>query len=232
MLEVECRIRDGFSVLKGNIMSKVLYIKGNPKSTEHSFSLQLGEGFLSAYRAAHPSSSVETLDLYDDYIPLLDADVFSAWGKFRGGQAGELTAEEGRKIARMNELQTQFLDADRIILAAPIWNYGYPPMVKAYIDTAVVIAGKTFAYTDQGPVGLLKGKDIKVAVLESAGSFYSGTPMEGHMVWRHHIQGVLNYIGIQDISFTAAEGMAVDPESAPALLEKALSSARELAPTF
>ena len=213
-------------------MSKVLYIKGNPKSTENSFSLQLAEGFLSAYRAANPSSTVETLDLYDDYVPLLDADVLSAWGKFRSGKAGELTAEEGRKIARMDELQTQFLSADRIILAAPIWNFGYPPMVKAYLDAAMVIVGKTFAYTDKGPVGLLKGKDIKVAILESAGGFYSGTPMEGHMVWRQHIQGMLNYIGIEDVTFISAEGMAADPEGAPALLEKALSRARDLAPAF
>ena len=213
-------------------MSKVLYIKGNPKSTEHSFSLQLAEGFLSAYRTAHPSSTIETLDLYEDYVPLLDADVLSAWGKFQTGRASELTADEGRKIARMDELQTQFLSADRIILAVPIWNFGYPPMVKAYIDAAVVIAGKTFAYSDQGPVALLKGKDIKVAVLESAGGFYTGTPMEAGMVWRQHIQGILGYIGIQDVTFISAEGMAVDPEGAPALLERALSRVRELAPMF
>lgn len=213
-------------------MSKLLYVKGTPKSTEHSFSLQLAEGFLKAYRLAHPSSTIETLDLYNDDVPLLDADVLSAWGKFQSGRASELTVDEGRKIARMDELQTQFLSADRIILAAPIWNFGYPPMVKAYIDAAVVVTGKTFAYSDQGPVGLLKGKGIKVAVLESAGGFYSGTPMEGGMVWRQHIQGMLNYIGIEDVTFISAEGMAADPESAPALLEKALGRARELAPTF
>lgn len=207
----------------------MLFIKGTPKSTEDSFSLKLAEQFLSTYKEKNPGSTVEMLDLYSEEIPLIDADVLSAWGKFQTGKAGELTPTETQKITRLNVLQDQFLRAQYIVLAAPVWNFGYPPLVKAYIDAAVVVTGKTFSFGEGGSVGLLKGKGKKFIVLEAAGGIYTGTPMEQFAVWRQHLKGVLGFIGIDDVTFVAVEGVNADPASAQKILNETIEKAQSVA---
>ncbi len=88
----------------------------------------------------------------------IDADVFAAWGKFAAGEGFEaLTEVQQQKIAAMNTNLETFMNADRYVFVTPMWNFSYPPVVKAYLDN-VAIAGKTFKYTENGPVGLLEGK--------------------------------------------------------------------------
>lgn len=79
-------------------MTKLLYVTVNPKATEHSFSLQVGEAFLESYKAANPSAEVEVLDLYNETVQEIDTDVLSAWGKFATGE--ELTEVEIAKSVR------------------------------------------------------------------------------------------------------------------------------------
>ena len=77
------------------------------------------------------------------------------------GGAGEgfeaLTEVQQQKVATMNTNLETFMNADRYVFVTPMWNFSYPPVVKAYLDN-VAIAGKTFKYTENGPVGLLEGK--------------------------------------------------------------------------
>ena len=213
-------------------MSNVLFVKGHPSNADTSVSVHLAERFLETYKASNPNDTVTVLDLYKDNIPLLDADVLNAYGKFQSGRASEVTPEEGAKVARIGQLSDQFVASDKIIFAAPMWNFGYPSMVKAYIDTGVVAQGKTFQYTPEGPVGMLKGKGKKALILEASGGVYTGTPMEAYTHSSSHLKGILGFIGIEDVSFISAEGMAQSPEKRDEIIAEATSRAVALAATF
>ena len=214
-------------------MAKVLYIKGHPATNaERSVSLTLAEHFISAYKAMHMSDTVTTVDLYSDDIPLIDAEVLSGWDKLRFGHAGSVTLAEHAKLNRLTVLSDQFVAADKYIFAAPMWNMGYPPMVKAYIDGAMIVQGKTFAYTDQGPVALLRGQDKKAIILEASGGQYLGTPMAAHTAASHYLRTMLNYIGVDSVEVVTAEGMVQTPEKRDAIIQAAEARAAKLVRTF
>ena len=206
-------------------MTQVLFVKGTPKSTAHSTSLQLGAAFLDAYRAAHPGANITELDLYEDHIPLIDEDVMNGWGKLAAQE--ELSHHEARKVQRLSELVDQFLAADVVVFAAPMWNFGYPPMVKAYMD-AVAVAGKTFRYTERGPVGLAGGK--RAVVLEARGNVYSdGAPFASAQHSASHLVSFLGLLGVTDVEVVVAEGLALDPAQSGDILAQAAARAAEVA---
>jgi FMN-dependent NADH-azoreductase len=209
-------------------MATILFVKAHPGTASTSISLKLAEKFLEAYKTANPTDTLELLDLYTDDIPLIDADVMSAWGK--GGQ--NLTDLETQKVTRMAALQDQFIRADKVIFAAPMWNFGYPPMLKAYIDAAVVVGGKTFGYTAQGPVPLLKDQGRKAIVLEARGSHFSGTPMDAFTHSYNHLKGLLNFIGIDEVQLIPAEGVAQFPDKREEIIASALTNVSSAAQQF
>ncbi|MGA8943711.1 MAG: NAD(P)H-dependent oxidoreductase, partial [Thermoactinomyces sp.] len=133
-------------------MAKILYITANPKPEPESFSLRLGRSFIEKVKELSPHDEIVEIDLYQTEIPFIDADVFSGWGKLAKGK--ELSAKEREKVERINELTDQFVDADKYVFVTPMWNLSIPPRLKLYIDS-ICIAGKTFKYTEKGPVGLL-----------------------------------------------------------------------------
>ena len=211
-------------------MANVLFVKAHPGSSSHSVSLGMADKFLETYKTSNPSDTVTTLDLYAEEIPLIDNDVLSAWGKFQSGQAATVTAEEGRKVARLNVLSDQFVAADKVIFAAPMWNFGYPSMMKVYMDGAMVVAGKTFSYTPQGPVGLLKGK--KAVILEASGGVYTGTPMEAYTHASNHLKGILGFVGISDVTVVKAEGMSQTPDKRDEIIASANVNVASAATSF
>jgi FMN-dependent NADH-azoreductase len=208
-------------------MAKVLYVTANPKPVEMSFGLRLGESFLDAYKQHSPNDTIERLDLYKEEIPLIDALVLGAWGK--AAQNQELTAEEQRVLGRMNELVDQFLSADKVVFVTPLWNLSYPPMLKAYIDN-IVIAGKTFKYTEQGPQGLAGGK--RVVHIQARGGVYSEGPAVDFEFTNKYLQGIMGFIGITDYHHVFVEGMAATPDKADEIFAAAEQKAREVAAEF
>ena len=113
-----------------------------------------------------------------------------------------------------------------------MWNMGYPPMVKAYIDGAMIVQGKTFAYTDQGAVALLRGSGKKAVILEASGGQYLGTPMAAHTAASHYLKTMLSYIGVDDVEVITAEGMVQTPDKRDAIIQAAEAQAVKLASTF
>ncbi|TYR81211.1 FMN-dependent NADH-azoreductase [Priestia megaterium] len=208
-------------------MANVLYVKVNPQVDEASFSTRLAQVFLDEYQTANPNDTVTTLDVYKETIPLIDGDVLQAWGKAGAGQ--ELTAVEAEKVARMNELVDQFLQADKVVFSAPMWNLSYPPLMKAYIDN-ILIAGKTFKYTENGPVGL--AGDKKVVVLEARGGIYTEGPGAELEFTQRYLRTVMGFIGIQDFQLVVSEGMAATPAEAENIFAKAAEEAKTVAKTF
>ncbi|MDQ0245441.1 FMN-dependent NADH-azoreductase [Bacillus fengqiuensis] len=208
-------------------MAKVLYVKANPKTDDMSFSARLANTFLDAYQTEHPEDTVEMLDLYNTYLPLIDGDVLSGWGKLAAG--AELTGEETKKVTRLGELVDQFLAADKVVFSAPMWNFGFPPLMKAYID-AIAVAGKTFKYTENGPVGL--SGDKKVVLLEARGGVYSEGPATSMEHTQSYLKAVLSFLGVQDFTLVVAEGMAAAPAEGEAIFTASAEKAKEAAKNF
>lgn len=211
-------------------MSKVLYITANPKDKEVSYSLSVGEAFIQEYGKNNSQDEIVRLDLYKVEVPLIDEVVFSAWGKFAQGVGFEgLTQEEQTKIISMNNLLEEFLSADKYVFVTPLWNFTVPPKMKAYLDN-ICIAGKTFKYTENGPVGLLTGK--KAVHVQARGGIYSSGPASEIEMGDKYINTILNFIGINDRQSIIIEGANAAPDKAAEIKERALEKAVEVAKTF
>ena len=206
-------------------MSNVLLVKGHPLTSETSFSIKGLEAFKAPYTAANPDDTITVLDVFADNVPEIDADIANAFNALASGQAFDtLTAEQQAKIGRFGELTDQFLAADKVVIANPLWNLQIPTRLKAWVDT-INVAGKTFKYTAEGPVGLATGK--KVLHIQANGGVYGGNDFASV-----YLNGILNFIGIDDITSVYIEGHAYAPEQADQILVDAVAKIETIAKTF
>jgi len=120
----------------------------------------------------------------------------------------------------------EFLAADTIVIGAPMYNFSAPTQHKAWIDR-IVVAGKTFQYTANGPEGLAKGKRVIIGL--ARGGFYNqGSPAAALEHLETYLRGVFNFIGIEP-EFVAADGLAISPEQRAESLKLALGETVRLA---
>lgn len=180
----------------------------------NSVSRQLSAEAVKAWVAVHPNTKVEYLDLAVNTPPHLGADAMG----FRTGQDAKTEAEREQN-AISETLVSQFLEADIVVIGAPFYNFSIPTQLRSWIDR-VLQAGRTFRYTANGPEGLAGGK--KVIVLESRGGVYSTS--EGGRAMEHqetYLQTIFGFIGITDVHFARAEGLAMGPEARASAISKA-----------
>ena len=202
---------------------KVRSVLANPKTVENSASLKIEQAFTAALKAKRPDAQVVTIDVYKDEVPLLDAKLLPA---FFGAPAAD--AETERKRARQKAILDQFLAADLLVIATPMWNFNAPPMLKAFIDT-ILVAGKTFKYTATGPVGLVPGK--KVVVCNASGGVYEGAAA-GFDTLTPMLKTQLGFIGVTDVTVLNAPGQGAGGEKAAASTAAAVAKAKEAAAQF
>jgi FMN-dependent NADH-azoreductase len=211
-------------------MTKVLYITAHPLDDTQSYSMAVGKAFIETYKEVNPDHEIVHIDLYKEYIPQIDADVLSGWGKLQSGKGfEELSSEEKAKVGRLSELCEQFISADKYIFVTPLWNFSFPPVMKAYID-AVAAAGKTFKYTEQGPVGLLTDK--KALHIQARGGFYSEGPAAEMEMGHRYLSVMMQFFGVPSFEGLFVEGHAAMPDKAQEIKENAIARAKELAHTF
>ncbi|TBL73351.1 FMN-dependent NADH-azoreductase [Paenibacillus thalictri] len=211
-------------------MATVLYITAHPLDHQASYSMAVGKQFIESYREANPGDEVVTLDLYNLNIPHIDADVFSGWGKLRSGSSfDQLSDAEKAKVARLNEIVDQYVAADKYVYVSPMWNFSFPPVLKAYID-AICMAGKTFKYTENGPVGLLSDK--KAIHIQASGGVYSEGPAAGFESGHSFLKKIMQFHGVTNFEGIFVEGMNAFPDQAQSIKEKALEKAKETAKQF
>ncbi|WP_339295705.1 NAD(P)H-dependent oxidoreductase [Paenibacillus sp. FSL W7-1279] len=209
-------------------MTTVLYITAHPLDSQSSFSLAVGEEFIETYRQANPTDEVVHLDLYQENIPQIDADVLRGWEKLRTGSSfNQLSDAEKSKVDRLGAIVDQFVTADKYVYVSPMWNFSVPPVLKAYTD-ATSIPGKTFRYTKNGPIGLLPDK--KALHIQASGSIYSEGPLAPLEMGYSYLNKVLQFYGISTEAILV-EGTA-SSEQAPAIKEKAIAHAKEVAQRF
>ena len=170
-----------------------------------SVSRQLSAAIVAAACAAHPGLEVARLDLARDPIGHLTGAHIAIW---QGG-APE-TPALAEEVAAGNAALDAFLAADIVVIGAPMYNFGIPSQLKAWIDR-LAVAGKTFRYTANGPEGLAGGK--KVIVASSRGGVYSGdTVMAAFDYQEKYLRAVFSFFGITDVTFVRAEGIAIGEE--------------------
>ena len=164
-------------------------------------SSRLAGEVVAALKKQHPDAHVVVRDLVKEPVPHLDAERFKS-------QAGKELVEELQR-------------ADVLVLGLPMYNFGVPSQLKAWFDH-IARAGLTFKYTDKGSVGLLTGK--KAYVLATRGGLYAGTATDTQT---QYVRQFLAFLGIEDVEFIYAEGLAMSKERQEAALRAALSAIRE-----
>ncbi|MFS2257897.1 FMN-dependent NADH-azoreductase [Bacillus safensis] len=211
-------------------MSTLLYITAHPSSPSESYSLTVGEAFISAYQEAHPEDRVVRLDLYKTDIPQIDQDVIESWAKLQSRQSfDELQPNHQKKLEALAHLLDQFCQADKYVFVNPMWNFSHPPVMKAYID-AICMRGKTFQYTEHGPIGLLNNK--KAIHIQACGGIYTTGPQQDKEIGSRHLQTVLNFIGVTSFDKILVEGMSYTPHLAEEIKTAAVDQAKEKAKVF
>jgi len=166
-----------------------------------------------------PEDSLIIRDLAAEPVPHLTAERFAAFTT----PESERTDEQHVTITYSDSLIAELRTADVIVLGLPMYNFGVPSTLKAYFDH-IARAGETFRYTSEGPKGLLTGK--KAYVLTTRGGTYQDTPMDTQAPY---VRIFLGFLGITDVEFVYAEGLARGESHKNQALDGARASILELA---
>ncbi|NVE94209.1 FMN-dependent NADH-azoreductase [Altererythrobacter lutimaris] len=176
-------------------MSTVLHITASIRS-EESVSRNLSSTIVDGLRDKF-GADVITRNLSANDLPYVSAERFAA----NGTPPAERTAEQQQLAAIADELIEELQRADTIVMGIPIYNFGVPATVKAWADL-VARAGTTFKYTENGPVGLLEGKKVYLAV--ASGGTAVGSEIDFMTPW---LKQFLGFLGLTDVEIVAADGI-------------------------
>jgi len=192
-------------------MSTLLQINAS-LSGANGHSSRLAQRFVADWQATHPQGRVIVRDLASDPVPHLTAERFQAFLS----QPGARTDEQRKHAAYSDALIEELKTADTIVFAVPMYNFSIPSTLRAYFDH-IARAGVTFRYNADGPEGLLKGK--KTYVFIARGGIYT----DAADTQTPYLKQFLGFIGLTDVTFVFAEGLAMGDESR----EKSLSQAHD-----
>ena len=170
---------------------------------DNSASRAISRSIVDQLRAFDPGAAMLTRDLVREPLPHLTLDAFAD-----------------------SSVLDEFLGADTIVIGAPMYNFTLPTQLKAWLDR-ILIAGKTFRYTADGPEGLTKGKRVIVA-LARGGIYDAGSPAAALEHLETYLRGVFNFIGIQP-EFVAADGLNISAEQRETSVKQALGETVRLA---
>jgi len=199
-------------------MNTLLHINSSLFS-EQGQSSQLAAQYVTDWMAANPHGRVISRDLARDPVSHLTAERFQAFL----ADPARRTAAQAAHVAYSDALVQELRAADTIVLALPMYNFGVPSALKAYFDH-IARSGVTFRYTEKGPVGLMTGK--RAVVIATRGGLYAGTPLDTQT---GYVRDFLRFIGIGDVQFVHAEGLAMGEAPKTAAIEKARHALRTLA---
>ncbi len=196
-------------------MSKVLYIKANPKDDNDSITFKLSNSFINEYIKNNPEDEVKVVDLYKEGVTFL---------------SNRDLEEMEKENSIIYKYAKEFAEADKYVFAAPMWNLSFPAILKAYFDY-ITLVDVTFKYTDKGPVGLLKNK--KALHIVTRGGSYNLPPKCLFEMGDKYIRFILMFMGIKDITTIAINRTNVlKGEAREASILDAENKAKELAKEF
>src|SRR5688572_4830268 len=193
-------------------MKTLLLLKSSIYSNNGQSS-RLADEVVAGWRAANPGGRVITRDLARNPVPHITEERFAALL----AKPGERTREQQVVVDFSDTLIRELQSADTIVLGLPMYNFGVPSTLKAYFDH-IARAGVTFKYTAAGAVGLLTGK--KVYVTAARGGLYAGTPLDTQTAY---VRTFLAFLGMSEVEFIYAEGLAISESSKEAALKRAMT---------
>jgi FMN-dependent NADH-azoreductase len=182
-------------------------------------SSRLARQFVAEWRKANASGEVVVRDIGREPVPHLTAERFQSFLAKPEERSDAQRAVADYSDALIDELRR----ADVIVLGLPMYNFGVPSSLKAYFDH-IARSGVTFRYTEKGPQGLLTGK--KAYVFAARGGLYAGTPLDTQT---GYVRDFLRFLGIDDVEFVYAEGLAMGEASKSRALANAERSIQSLA---
>jgi len=196
-------------------MKNVLLVLSSPRG-EHSYSHRFAREIVGGLTVQHPEATVAVRDLAKEPLPHV-GEAFVG-GMFSPPESR--TAAQAQAIALSDLLIDELFAADVLVIAVPMHNFGPPSSLKAWIDH-IARAGRTFAYSENGPQGLVKGK--KAILVVARGGVYSDGPMKTLDFQESYVRSVLGFLGIVDVRVVRLEGVAMGEDA----LKRAITSAKE-----
>ncbi|NMN37021.1 NAD(P)H-dependent oxidoreductase [Pedobacter riviphilus] len=193
---------------------KILHLISSPRG-EASFSVKLGNAIVEKLQAANPGSTVTTNNLTNTPFPHLEEVHINSFFTPLENHTPELA----EAVKHSDQAITELKNADAIVIGVPMYNFGLPSALKAWIDH-IARAGQTFSYSENGPVGLIKGKKVYLAI--SSGGVYSDGPMKAYDFTESYLRSVLGFLGMIDVTAYRVEGLSI-----PNLKDVALNNAVE-----
>jgi FMN-dependent NADH-azoreductase len=193
-------------------LTTILQINSAARSQGATSTLLVNE-LTAKLQQSNPGAQVVARNLQAEPLPHLDDSILGAFFT----PADKRTPEQAAIVARSDALIAELQAADIVVIGAPLYNFGVSSQLKTYFDF-IARAGSTFQYTANGSEGLVKGK--KVYVVAARGGKYLGTPTDSQTPF---MKTFLGFLGMTDVTFVYAEGLAMGPEAASA----ALADARE-----
>ena len=181
---------------------------------QNSASRELSAAWVRNWRVKNPGGEVNYLDLAEKPIAHLTGDALAS----RALPVEQRTLAQQREIEISDRAIEDFLATDVLVIGAPMYNFSIPSQLKAWIDR-IAVAGKTFRYTANGPEGLAKGK--QVVIVSSRGGIHSAGPTLALDHQEAYLRDVFGFLGINDIEFVRAEGLAYGPEQRSAAMASA-----------
>jgi FMN-dependent NADH-azoreductase len=187
-----------------------------------SVSRQLTAEIVAKLRQVTPDLDITYRDLAAKPVPHLSGSILAA----RQPAAGQPSVEVEHDLVLSAKALDEFLAADIVVIGAPMYNFGVPSQLKAWID-CLAVSGKTFRYTETGVEGLAGGK--RVIIASSRGGFYAGSsPMASLDHQEAYLGGFFGFLGITDIACVRAEGVNISPEQRQRGIESALAEVAAL----
>jgi len=177
---------------------KILQLNSSARR-EGSHSTKLADRIVGRLRYADPAATLTVRDLALTPHPVLDEAALGALFT----PAEQRTPEQAARVALDDALIAELVAADVLVMGVPMYNFGIPAQLKNWID-AIARAGVTFRYTASGPEGLLRGKRAFVAL--ARGGRYRNTPADTQVPY---LRTLLGFVGITDVEFVYAEGLAM-----------------------
>jgi len=202
-------------------MSQILFITTSPRGLD-SYSTQVGQALVAKLQADKPGATLVIRDFAAAPLPHVGEDYVVG----RMLPEGERSAAQATSVALSDELIAELLASDTIVLAAPMYNFGVPSTLKAWIDH-IARAGYTFAYGANGPTGLITGK--KAYIVVARGGIYSEGPFAAYNFHEPYLKALLGFLGITDVETIMVEGIAYGPEATEKALAAALGKVAALA---
>ncbi|MGS5087949.1 FMN-dependent NADH-azoreductase [Hydrogenophaga sp. A37] len=170
---------------------------------EGANSTKVANSVVERLKAANPTATFTLRDLAVTPHPVLDEAALGALFT----PAEQRSPEQAARVALDDALIAEIQAHDTLVLGVPMYNFGVPVQLKAWID-AIARAGTTFRYTATGPEGLLTGKTVYVAL--ARGGLYRDTPNDSQVPY---LKAVLGFLGLTDVRFIYAEGLNMGPEA-------------------